>query len=58
MLLTEGIPVEIIGGLAVLIFILFIINSFLSIEKELKKLNNTNEKIVELLNELKKEPLK
>lgn len=39
-----------IGGI---LFILFIINSFLSLEKELKKLNNTNEKIVELLEEIK-----
>lgn len=47
---------EIIFGLALIIFILFIINSFLSIDKELKKLNNTNEKIVEILGELKKRP--
>lgn len=40
---------EFIFGLAGLLFVLFIINSFLSIEKELKKLNNTSEKIVELL---------
>lgn len=34
---------------------LFIINSFLSLDRELKILNGTNEKIVELLKEFKKE---
>jgi hypothetical protein len=33
---------EIFSGMAVIIFILFIINSFLSIEKGLKKLNSKN----------------
>ncbi|WP_163100714.1 hypothetical protein [Peribacillus alkalitolerans] len=47
---------EIIIGFAGMLFILFIINSFLSIEKELRKLNRTNEKIVEILKEIKKEP--
>jgi hypothetical protein len=41
--------VELFYGIAGLLFVLFIINSFLSIEKELKQLNNTSEKIVELL---------
>ncbi|WP_170169069.1 hypothetical protein [Mesobacillus subterraneus] len=40
---------EVISGIAVLLFVFFVINSFLSIEKELKKLNATNERIVELL---------
>ncbi|MEH7444558.1 hypothetical protein V7201_19775 [Bacillus sp. JJ1122] len=49
---------EIVLGLAGSLFIIFIINSFLSLEKELKKLNGTNEMIVELLKEIKKEQSK
>jgi uncharacterized protein YoxC len=44
---------EIIFGLAVILFCLFIINSFLSVAKELKELNSTNKKIVGLLEEFK-----
>lgn len=46
---------ELVIGLAGILFMLFIINSFLSLDKELKKLNRTNEKVVELLKEIKKE---
>lgn len=49
---------ELVIGLAGILFMLFIINSFLSLEKKLKKLNGTNEKIVELLKEFKKEQSK
>lgn len=45
---------EIIFGLAVILFILFIINSLLSITKGLMELNSTNKKIIELLEEIKK----
>ena len=33
---------ELVIGLAGILFILFIINSFLTLKKELKKLNGTN----------------
>ncbi|CAM3860825.1 hypothetical protein [Mesobacillus thioparans] len=46
---------ELVLGLAGILFMLFIINSFFTSEKKLKKLNGTNEKIVELLKEIKKE---
>jgi hypothetical protein len=49
---------ELVIGLGGILFMLFIINSFLSLEKELKKLNGTNEKIVELLKEINKEQSK
>jgi hypothetical protein len=45
---------QLVIGLAGILFMLFIINSFFSLEKELKKINGTNQKIVELLKELKK----
>ncbi|MFT4416206.1 hypothetical protein ACLM5H_20285 [Fredinandcohnia humi] len=39
------------------IYSVLIINSFLSMDKELKKLKRVNEKIVEISEELKKLPL-
>lgn len=45
---------EVILGLGAILIVLAIINYFISIEKQLKKLNQTNEKIVELLEDIKK----
>jgi hypothetical protein len=52
-----ALELEIIFGLAVILFILFIVNSFLSIAKELKELNSKNKRMVEILEEIKKRPL-
>lgn len=42
-----------IFGLGIVLLIFFVIVSILSIEKQLRQLNRTNEKIVDLLKEIK-----
>ncbi|MBM7650973.1 hypothetical protein [Neobacillus cucumis] len=48
----------IILGILGLLITLLVIATILSIETQLKKLNRTNDKIVELLTEIKKDQLK
>jgi len=45
---------EVISGLVGILIFLAIINDFVGIRKELKQLNQTNEKIIELLEDIKK----
>ncbi|MEH7236691.1 hypothetical protein [Bacillus sp. JJ1562] len=49
-----GSLMEVIVWIGGILIILAVINYFISIEKELKKLNHTNEKIVGLLEDIKK----
>lgn len=46
--------VEVISGLVGILIALAIINDFVGIRKEVKKFNDTNERIVELLEGIKK----
>ncbi|MDR4889684.1 hypothetical protein RGU12_19505 [Fredinandcohnia sp. QZ13] len=45
---------EVISGLVGILIALAIINDFVGIRKEVKKFNDTNERIVELLEGIKK----